>query len=96
MMSLLHNCEAFGDKVPKSLDAIYHKMIRTALRVRTNTPTLLLYVESGLLPIKALIEARQYKFFNRFREKSEFFKRFGEIPGFLYSNYLELPAFYAT
>ena len=68
MMSLLHNCEAFGDKVPKSLDAIYHKLIRTALRVRTNTPTLLLYVESGLLPIKALIEARQYKFFNRFQE----------------------------
>jgi hypothetical protein len=68
MMSLLHNCEAFGDKVPKSLESVYHKLIRTALRVRTNTPTLLLYVESGLLPIKALIEARQYKFFTRFQE----------------------------
>ena len=68
MMSLLHNCEAFGDKVPKSLESIYHKLIRAALRVRTNTPTLLLYVESGLLPIKALIEARQYKFFTRFQE----------------------------
>ena len=57
MMSLLHNSEAFGYKVPKSLESVYHKLIRTALRFRTNTPKLLLYVESGLLPIKALIEA---------------------------------------
>ena len=64
--SLLYNCETFGNKIPDGIVTLYHKLIRCALNVRTNTPTLLLYVEAGLLPIKALIEARQYKFFERF------------------------------
>ena len=64
--SLLYNCETFGNKVPDGIVTLYHKLIRCALNVRTNTPTLLLYIEAGLLPIKALIETRQYNFFNRF------------------------------
>ena len=64
--SLLYNCETFGDKLPDGLGTIYNKLIRCALNVRSNTPTYLLYIEAGLLPIKALIEARQYKFFRRF------------------------------
>ena len=102
MMSLLHNCEAFGDKVPKSLDAIYHKMIRTALRVRTNTPKLLLYVESGLLPIKALIEARQYKFFTRFQKSLDpdadrfiVFNKLVQNPSRYLKHYLTLHAKYS-
>ena len=67
MSSLLYNCETFGDKIPKSLETTYHKLIRSALKVRTNTPVLLLYIESGMLPIRALIEARQFKFFDRFK-----------------------------
>ena len=66
MSSLLYNCETFGSKLPKSLETLYNKLIRSALQVRANTPTLLLYIESGLLPIKALIEARQFNFFKRF------------------------------
>ena len=66
--SLLYNCETFGDKVPKTLETTYHKLIRTALRVRTNTPVLLMYIESGLLPIKAVIETRQFKFLPRFQD----------------------------
>ena len=68
MGSLIHNCEAFGDKIPKSLEATYHKLIRTAIRVRTNTPVLLMYIESGMLPIRPLIEARQFKFLARFQK----------------------------
>ena len=30
-----------------------------------DTPVLLLYIETGLLPVKALIEMRQFKFFHR-------------------------------
>ena len=66
--SLLYNCETFGPKIPKNLESTYHKLIRTALNVRTNTPVLPLYIESGLLPIRALIEARQFKFFFRFQK----------------------------
>ena len=66
--SILFNCEAFGPALPDKLETIYNKLIRTALQVRVNTPALILYVESGLLPIKALVEARQYKYFKRFIE----------------------------
>ena len=66
MHSLLFNCEAFGPSIPDKLETIYHKLIRTALQVRTNTPALILYIESGLLPIRALVEARQYKYYQRF------------------------------
>ena len=64
--SLLHNCETWGKPVPDGLETLYNKLIRCALNVRSNTPTLLMYIEAGLLPIKAVIEARQYKFFKRF------------------------------
>ena len=67
MSSLLYNCETFGHKLPKNLEAVYHQMIRAALHVRSNTPALLLYIESGLLPVRALVEARQHKFYDRFR-----------------------------
>ena len=66
MSSLLYNCETFGNKIPKNLESLYGKLIRCVLQVRANTPLYLLYVESGLLPIQALVEARQYKFYNRF------------------------------
>ena len=66
--SILYNCETFGSKIPKTLESTYHKLIRAALNIRTNTPVLLLYIESGLLPIRALIEARQFKFFIRFQK----------------------------
>ncbi len=66
VMSLLHNCEAFGDRLPKTLAKAYNQLIRAALQVRPNTPNLIVYIESGLLPIKALVEARQYKFISRF------------------------------
>ena len=66
--SILYNCETFGDKVPKNLETTYHKLIRTALGVRTNTPVLLMYIESGMLPIRALIEARQFKYLPRFQD----------------------------
>ena len=66
MSSLLYNCETFGNRLPKALKTTYNKLIRAALQVRSNTPTLIVYIESGLLPIEALVEARQYKFILRF------------------------------
>ena len=68
MSSMLYNCEAFGPNTPHKIDTTYNKLIRTALQVRNNTPALILFVESGLLPIRALIDAREYKFFKRFQD----------------------------
>ena len=67
--SLLTNCETFGHCIPKDLEKTYNKLLRRTLNVRSNTPSLLLYIESGFLPIKALIIARQLKFFNRYKEQ---------------------------
>ena len=44
-------------------------LLRRTFNVRSNTPSLLLYIESGFLPITALITARQLKFFNRYKEQ---------------------------
>jgi hypothetical protein len=66
VMALLHNCEAFGPKIPEGLEQIYYKMIRAALGVRSNVSKLTLMVESGCLPIECLIRSRQLKFYRRF------------------------------
>jgi hypothetical protein len=101
MSSLLYNCETFGDKIPKSLETTYHKLIRSALKVRTNTPVLLLYIESGMLPIRALIEARQFKFFDRFKtslqengDRSIVFKKLMDDPSKYLQHYITLQTKY--
>ena len=68
MSSLLYNCEAFGPALPEKLETTYNKLIRSALQVRPNTPPLIIYIESGLLPIRALVEVRQFKYFSRFQD----------------------------
>ena len=71
MSTLLYNCEAFGPKIPDGLEEVYHKMLKAALGVRTNCPILLLYVESGFLPLKCLIQSRQLNFFRKFQKSLE-------------------------
>ena len=66
--SLLYNCETFGNDIPPNVEKQYLKLLKSTFGVRMNTPTLLLYVETGFLPIKAVILARQWKFFNRYKE----------------------------
>ena len=53
------------NRIPQDLENTYVKLIKCALGVRSNTPNLLLYVEFGFLPIKALILSRQLKFYRR-------------------------------
>ena len=64
--SLLYNCETFGQEVPKDLESMYHKLIRSTLQVRQNTPSSIVLIEAGLLPIKAMILSRQFNFLQRF------------------------------
>ena len=101
--SILHNCEAFGHLLPKNLENTYNKLIRTALQVRTNTPALIIYIESGLLPIRALVEARQFKFYKRFvdslkpgGERKLVFEKLLENPTKYLKHYLSLINKYAN
>ena len=64
--SLLHNCETFGKYIPKELESVYNKMLKCCLNVRSNTPNYIAYIESGCLPIRAVIMSRQWKFYKRF------------------------------
>ena len=68
MHSILHNCETFGDYLPKDLESTYMKLLKSCLNVRTSTPNLLVLIESGFLPIKAVIYCRQLKFYKRFSD----------------------------
>ena len=63
--SLLYNCETFGNLIPNDLEKTYIKLIKCTFGVRSNTPNLILYAESGFLPIKALAYSRQLKFYRR-------------------------------
>ena len=66
MGSLLHNSETFGDWMPKDLESTYIKLLKCCLDVRSSTPNHLVLIESGFLPVKALILCRQYKSYKRF------------------------------
>ena len=66
--TLCYNCEAFGPDIPKGLEEVYMKMLRAALGVRHNAPKNTVLIESGCLPLKAVIHARQLKFFRRFKK----------------------------
>ena len=61
--SLLHNCEDFGYIVPRDLESTYMKLIKCCLNIRTNVPNDIVFIESGLLPLKAVILVRQFKFY---------------------------------
>ena len=101
--SLLTNCETFGHCIPKDLEKTYNKLLRRTLDVRSNTPSLLLYIESGFLPIKALITARQLKFFNRYKEqltgntpRVEMFQRLLGEPTKYLQHYIDISEKYQT
>ena len=68
MSSLLYNCETFGNCIPRNLEALYIKLIRSALSIRSNIPNDIIFVETGLKSLKALIYARQLQFYRRFRQ----------------------------
>ena len=53
--------------LPDVIEKLYHKLIRSALNVRHNTPSELILNESGLLPLKALVAKRQLKYFRKFK-----------------------------
>ena len=65
--TLLHNCETFGPKLPKRLDTLYFKLIKSAMNLRANTPNHIVLIESGLLPLRALVLKRQLKWFRKFK-----------------------------
>ena len=50
------------------IEKLYMKLIKSALNVRTSTPNELVLLETGLMPLKAIIHGREFNFFKRFKE----------------------------
>ena len=101
--SILYNCETFGHCIPTDLEKMYNKLLRRTFNVRSNTPALLLYIESGFLPIKAIILARQLKFFKRYVKgltgntpRVQMFQRLMGEPTKYLQHYIDLSAKYAS
>ena len=68
MRHLLHNCEAFGERVPDDLERLYFILIKSALGVRKSTANDLILIESGLVSLKGRIQCRQRKWYEKFVE----------------------------
>ena len=66
--TLLYNCETFGPELPKGLEVLYFKMIKSALNVRPSTPNKIVLIESGMLPLHALAHKRQLNFYRGLKE----------------------------
>ena len=103
MSALLYNCETWGPQIPEGLEQIYYKMLRAALGVRNNCPSLIVLIESGCFTLQCLIRSRQLKFFRRFKlslqqnstRSAVFEKLLSEQTNFL-RHYVELDARYAS
>ena len=101
--SLLYNCETFGNCIPKDLEKTYNKLLRSTFNVRTNTPSLTLYIESGFLPINALITARQLNFFTRYKSdlvgntpRVQLFNRLMREPTEYIQHYIDISEKYSS
>ena len=101
MSSLLHNCEAFGPDIPKDLESTYVKLLKACFKVRSNIPNIILYVKTGFLPIKYIVYARQFNFYQRLldgmeansrREKT--MNKLLEIPSKFLKHYVSVVAKY--
>ena len=101
---LCYNCEAFGNRVPEGLEKLFDKMLRRTLNVRNNIPALTLYIESGFLPIKTVILARQWNFYERYRTnalskntpRSILFKRLLDEPTDFLQHYSSITEKYSS
>ena len=65
--NILYNCETFGKIIPKDLKKCYVSLIKSALGVRKSIPNDIILIECGLLPLEALVYARQLSFYRKFK-----------------------------
>ena len=62
---LLYGCETWGNGDISNIEAVHRKAIRTTLGVKNNTANDIVYIESGLQPLKATIRRQQFKFWQK-------------------------------
>jgi hypothetical protein len=69
MSSILYSCEGWLTNNYGKLNSIYTAAIKAILGVRSTTPNILCFAEIGKPTLKALLQHRQYKFYNNMIEE---------------------------
>ena len=65
MSCILYGCEAWLNVPLKMAESMYMKAVKALLGVRITTPNDLCLIESGLKPLKSIVQKRQKKFFEK-------------------------------
>ena len=71
---LIHNCESWSNMTPRDYKALQSAQLlylRNVMEVSRATPTVALFLELGILPIRFEIEKRQLFFFKRLLDKDK-------------------------
>lgn len=68
--SLLYGCETWGGTNINQVEIIHRRALKMILGVRTNTPTDVIMIESGTLPLRASISSQQKRFWTKVTQDS--------------------------
>ena len=63
--SLLYGCEAWSSCSLQKIETLYRKAIKIVFGMNIRTPNEIVYIESGLIYLKAEIYKRQFKFWSK-------------------------------
>ena len=67
LSNILYNCEAFGSTLPTDIEKCYHSLLKSCLGVRKNIPNEIVLIESGFIPLIAVVYGRQLNFYRNFK-----------------------------
>ena len=59
---IMYSCETWASNNLTRIEVLHRKAIKTTLKMKSNTPNHIMYVESGCKPLRCEIYRRQYKF----------------------------------
>ena len=65
--SLTYGCEAWSSSPLNSIEVMQRKALKMVLKIYNNTPSEIVYLESGCMPLKPLIYKRQLNFFRKIK-----------------------------
>ena len=65
--STIYSCESWGSCPFAQLETLQRKALKLALSIRQNTPNEVVYIETGIIPLKPEIYKRQLKYYRKLK-----------------------------
>ena len=72
VQAILHNAETWADCRIDQLEVVYRRMMKSVLGVRMTTCSELLYVELGVHSIKTYVRMKEFEFWKKVQDLSDF------------------------